>query len=440
MEKIKLYDYQLEGSLFLQLHTHCLLSDGMGLGKTIQAIDAIKELNLGRILIVCPAVAKHNWQNELEKFGLYGAIAGSGYPKADEPIVICSFEYAAKFSELYASTKRDVIIIDEAHFLKEPSSQRTKAILGAKGLVHSTKRLWAMTGTPVCNHAGELWVWLYTFGKTKLSYEGFIARYCKAHHVGNYHSRVQIEGTRTEHAPELKAMLKTCSLRRLKKDVLDLPPVFHSTFYIEGTKDSELFKRFPGLQEQLEEELEILKEKLGVDLDSENFLSVLSFLAQSLSSLRRYHGLKKVLETAKLIKSEMEQGQYKKVVVFGIHKTVLKILEEELSEFNPVKIVGGVSDSDRADAVYRFQNDDSCGVFLGNIKAAGTAITLTESSEMIFIEQDWVPGNNAQAVDRCNRIGQVNSVNCRHIAIKDSLDAKVTATVQRKIQEISTFI
>lgn len=447
-----LMPFQFTGSLFLQLHRHCLLADDMGLGKTVQAIDAIIELGLIRILVVCPAVAKFNWQAEFTDAGLSSHLMGGKKNRTPtQNICIGSFEfwtdYVYKLKEYphhhsHYDKSWDLVIVDEGHFLKEPTSGRTKAVVGINGLIHMSKRLWALSGTPAPNHAGELWVWLYTFGYTKLSYEGFISRYCNSYREGNRYAAVRITGTNTLRSEELKGMLKRCSLRRLKKDELDLPPMYHSTYYIEGSTDAEVFKRAPGLKEKLEEELAILKEKLGIDdLDSEKILSTLSFFSQSLSSLRRYHGIKKVIGTADLIKSEMREGQYKKIVIFGVHKDVIGMLMDELKEFNPVAIVGGVSDAKRKFAMETFQDKESdCGIIMGNIKAMGTAVTLTAAKEILFIEQDWVPGNNKQAGDRVYRIGQDETVNCRHVAIKDSLDAKFTSTLQRKIQEISTFI
>lgn len=448
-----LIPHQLQGSLFLQLHKHGFLADDMGLGKTIQAIDALRELGLVRVMVICPAVAKYNWQKELKEEGFDSTVMGdkkSKTPKDD--ICIGSFEFWTDYQykltnyphhHTHYETTWDLIIIDEAHYLKEPTSNRTKAILGLNGLIHRAKRVWPLSGTPAPNHAGEIWVWLYTFGFTKLSYEGFIARYCSSHRSGGHYSRVEITGTNVKLAPELKAMLKRMSLRRMKSDVLDLPPLFHSTYYVKGSSDAEVFKLDPTLKVKLQEDLDRLKERLDLtdfETNSDNVLSTLEFFAQSLSSLRRYHGLKKVRATCDLIRQEIEQGQYKKLIVFGIHTDVLKLMQKSLGDLGTVMIIGETSDKHRDDAVTSFQEDDKVKIFLGNIKAAGTAITLTAASQEIFIEDDWVPGNNQQAADRAHRYGQTNTVFARHIAIKDSLDEKITSTLTRKMQELSTFL
>lgn len=438
----KLKDFQLLGSLFLQLRKFALLADDMGVGKTPQAIDAARDLK--RVLVVCPAVAKYNWQNEFIKFDNRASyVAGQGKTFHTRNTVIVSFNYLVNHIDLYTSRRWDAVIIDEAHLLKEPTAIRTQIVFGAKGIIHCTDRLWALTGTPAPNHAGELWVLLFTFGYVKLSYAGFVNRYCISHFTGgNKHSRLEISGTNTKMSHELKKILEKMSLRRLKSEVLDLPPVFHNTYYIKGDSDAAIFKKFPELKDKIQKELAHLQEELGYDLDvsDEKLLSTLEFMSQSISGLRRYHGLKKVKETAELIDFELKSQHYNKLIVFGHHTDVLEGLRNYLKHYESVFITGAVNDMQRQFAVEDFQTNPNVKIFFGNILAAGTSITLTAASQVIFIEDDWVPGNNQQAADRAHRYGQKETVNVRHIAIKDSIDGKITAANVRKIKEIRTFI
>ncbi len=435
---IKLFPYQAVDAKWLAPKNQALLAHEMGVGKTYIAIEAFLKAKCKRVLIVCPAVAKVNWQKELEK---YAGIKAQILETIDDffltDVAICSFNYAASYGASFPANW-DLIIIDEAHFLKNPESQRAKTIVGSQGLIHKTKKFWALTGTPAPNHAGETWVWLYVFGLTKMSYEGFINKYCQVHQVGGFYGRMQISGTNTKNSPELKSLLKRFSIRRLKKDVLDLPPMTHNTYYIEGASDESVFAKNPELKEKLELELQLLKEKLDITVDFGNTLSALNLLSQSVSSLRRYHGFKKLPETAKLIDFELKNEMYNKIIVFGIHTDILKELYKKLSKYNPAMIIGATKD--KQSQVDKFQTDNTCKIFLGNILAAGTAITLTAASEVIFIERDWVPGNNQQAADRAHRIGQTSSVNCRHIVISNSIDEKISETIVRKLKEISTFI
>ncbi len=433
---IKLFPYQKEGARFLKKNRFALLADEMGVGKTAQAIEASKKLN--RILVICPAVARVNWQKEFEKFS--GRFATIQAPL--HPITICSYDHIARHKTKYQVKKWDVIICDESHFLKSPTASRTKEILGKEGMIHYAKRFWALTGTPAPNHAGELWTLLFTFGYTKLKYDSFLDRYCNTYRVGNRFSAKRVSGTKTAKAPELKKILSKYMLRRKKSDVLtELPPIFHTMTAIEPS-EQELTKK---LKTKLDDELAVLKEKIGAfnfNTDDDKILSALQGLSQSISSLRRYHAFSKVKNAAKLIIDEIKSGEMEKCVVFGIHKDVLYELERKLYQhkINTVTITGETSEGKRQLAIESFQNNKSVKVFIGNIQAAGTAITLTSAHHVIFIEQDWVPGNNAQAAMRCHRIGQDKPVTVRNLYIPNELDEKIVSVLTRKAYELATFL
>lgn len=444
--KLILDPYQLVGTGFLMFNRLALLADDMGLGKTPQAIAAWERLNLNQILIVAPASVLINWQREIFKFtGKESFISERGkLPSTPMPVIV-SYAHATRHKEAYASRHWQAIVVDESHFLKEHTSSRSKAVFGPKksfGLCHFTDRLWLLSGTPAPNHAGELWPMLKTFGLTKMSYDGFVARYCNSYRQGNY-NHIRISGTKTEYSPELKAMIKKCSLRRLKKDVLkDLPPIRHSIHYIEGKTKCDPLKRFPELKEKVRRELEIIQAKIDFEheVSDEKLLDALTLMSQSVSAIRRYHGLKKIDEVVELLREELSANAYPKIVVWGIHRDVILEMKNALKDFSPVAILGGMAKNIKQQAVDAFQNEESCRIFFGQILTAGSGLTLTAAHQELFIEQDWVPGNNRQAADRCHRRGQKNAVNVRHVAIANSFDEKITATLTRKIREISTFI
>jgi SWI/SNF-related matrix-associated actin-dependent regulator 1 of chromatin subfamily A len=443
---MKLYAHQKEGIKWLSSKRHCLLADDMGLGKTVQAIIAAKKINARKIQVICPSVIKYNWQEEFMKFaGRKAYVAERNQPHEDKDIVITSYDYAKIFKDEYLTRKNDLLIPDEGHYLKEPKSKRTKDILGSNGLIHNTKRLWALTGTPTPNNASELWIWLYTFGITKLSYEGFINRYCRFKKEGTRFDRLRIIGTNTKTSPELKTMLKKCALRRLKKDVLDLPPVMSNLFYIEADSDNKVLKEHPDLKEKLKLEYNLLCEKLDFHFEGFNedrILNVLNLMAQSCASLRRYHGLKKVRAVSELIREELESKAYSKIVIFGVHSDVLHYLHEDLKDFGSVIITGKTPSKKRQDYKNRFNTNSKTRVFIGNVKAAGVGISLKGVNELAFIEHSWVPAENNQAIDRARGIGRGNkqTLNIRHFTVRDSLDAKIISALVRKIREIRTFI
>lgn len=427
----ELFPYQKEGVRFLKNRKFALLADEMGLGKTAQAIVAAQEIGAKSILILCPAIARFVWFREIEKFAHVlpemRVLLCSGESPLPDGITICSYDLAA---DLLARTPYhlDLLILDECHYLKNREAARTRTVLGKAGWVRLADRTWALSGTPAPNHAAELWPLLFTFGQTKLRYSDFVRRYCNFFET-TWGAR--ITGTKMSSVAELQMLLLPVMLRRIKLEVLpDLPELLFGEVVVQPGAidvDAEMQRKADAEKAQLQAILD-----RGGDL-----ISALEGLAQSVSTLRRLVGLQKVFPAAKLIEEELELGLYSKIVVFGSHVDVLKGLWQELYAFNPALVIGETSANDRQREVGRFQNDPECKVFLGNIQAAGTAISLTAASQVLFVEQDWVPGNNAQALSRCHRIGQKSTcVNIRFMSLVDSLDFRVTEILEKKTREL----
>ncbi len=446
---MELFQYQKEGAAWLKNRRHALLADEPGVGKSAQLIEAAKGLE--RIIIVAPAVALENWAREFKKFD----------PERKHAPVITSYDLLVRHSEHFLPREGkhnyQLAGVDEVHMTKEWTSLRSKAIFGVKnppitldkngferrvapGLVHFTQRLWALSGTPMPRNASEMWVLFYTFGVTRLSYEDFVARFCTAYKGNSRFNRLKITGTNMEHRDEIRAMFKRIGLRRLKKDVLDLPPIFHTTFYVKS--DADPLKLFPEMKEKLTRELEYMKEQLGLlnwGNETET-LSALEVLAQSVSTLRRYNGLKKVKPALDLITGEFEAGLYKKLVIFCVHKDVVALMKKGLEKYNPAVITGETPTNKRAAEIDRFQTDPECGAIIANIKAAGVAVTLTAASQVILIESEWNPSDNSQAVDRCHRISQTESVTARYLTLAGSIDDKINEILVKKAQQIASIL
>jgi hypothetical protein len=150
---------------------------------------------------------------------------------------------------------------------------------------------------------------------------------------------------------------------------------------------------------------------------------------QDMARVRRETAEAKVPLCIEHIESILETGV--KVVVFGHHHSVMDQLYNHF-QGQAVIYTGKTPQVKRDQAVERFQTDDSCRVFIGSIQAAGVGITLTASSNVVFCELDWVPGNLSQAEDRCHRIGTVNPVLIQHLVFDGSIDANMAKTVVDK--------
>lgn len=453
-EVTELFPYQVEGALWLSFQTVALLADEMGLGKSAQAItaaDLVATANHepSRILVLCPASARINWTREFDKFSTFPREFHTQLTKKDEippkHSVISSYDLA---SEIPSNEHFDTLILDESHFLKGLDTKRTRTVFGRNGLCRRAKRVWALSGTPMPNHPGELWVMLHSFGQMPISYPQFVERFCT--YYESPHGR-KITGAKHEAIPILKEAMKPIMLRRKKEEVLrDLPPINFSHMVVEpGKVDLDTLSSFvqyvfpidrtKELLDQLKKEqnaVETIIEHMGLSPfhENESTMKALEAVANSVSTLRRYTGLQKTEPAGDMVEEELMLGAYNKIVIFAIHRDVIYGLMERLKRFKPVTLYGGMTDEKKQRNVDRFQNDKNCSIFIGNIQAAGVAITLTAANQVLFVEQSWTPADNAQAAMRCHRIGQTSPVFVRVMGLVNSIDDKVSQVLKTKMK------
>lgn len=432
----QLFPYQRAGVDFLRGRKVALLADEMGLGKTPQSVVACDEVGANGILVVCPAVARFNWRREFERFSKRERPIVVIERRDDQPqlggVTIASYDLVSAMAHTWVG-EWDALILDEIHYCKSIDAKRSSAILGKAGLVHRTKHTWALSGTPAPNHAGELWPLLRVFGATSLSYDHFISRYCESYDSGY---GIKISGTKKLMIPELRELLGKIMLRRRKSEVLkDLPPISFHTVVVEAGEVDVGFE-----VARLRGEAALLAQAMALrELDPPSAMMTLEGLAQSLSTLRRYKGLQKVEAVAQMVNEELELGLYDKIVVFAIHRDVIARLAARWAKWRPVVVTGSTSPEDRQRAVDRFQQNPQAAphIFIGNIQAAGTNLTLTAAHHVLFVEEDWVPGNNQQAAMRCHRIGQTSPVTVRMITLNHPLDERISEIVRKKTSELT---
>jgi len=449
MERPPLFPYQEIGSRFLSQMRQALLADEMGLGKTAQAITACDLIEANRVLVVCPAVARTNWIKEFEMWSRknreFHTVEDLSTPVPKTKSVVTSYDLADPTRIL---GDFDVMILDEAHYLKSINTQRTRFVLGVHGLIRRAKRTWALSGTPAPNHPGELWPLLYTFGLTSSTYDQFIRKFCITYETP---WGLKVRGARMENVNELVKLMKPKTLRRKKDEVMtELPEITYATVFVDPSPvDLSLANSFADwfyprdegdrLMNEIKTQRQALHNFLHFSGLTEAGMKGLEALSSSVSALRKYIGLQKVQSVADMVIEELTNNLYEKVVIFAIHRDVIEGLRVKLSKFGAVTLYGGTPPEKRTSHINKFQNNKKCRVFIGNIQAAGTAITLTSAHNVIFIEQDWVPGNNAQAAMRCHRIGQTKPVLVRFACLADGLDEKITQVVKRKTKELTTL-
>lgn len=170
-------------------------------------------------------------------------------------------------------------------------------------------------------------------------------------------------------------------------------------------------------------------------LPVDDLLQVLTEGVVSLAALRRLLGAVKVQSAAEWVRERLTVG-VDKILVFAWHHVVIDKLEEALRDFEPVVITGETSEAARAAAVMQFQAHPNRRVFLGQIKAAGTAITLTEASEVAIVEPSWTPSDNEQVIARAWRMGQTNPVTASFLYLPGSLDQRIMRAFRRKAEQL----
>lgn len=427
----KYLKFQERGIEFLAARTSALLADQPGLGKTIQAIGAMNEVGAERSLIVCPASVKYNWPQELKAWLTeYRSIQILEGEKAHvDPhaeIVILNYDLLSRstvVSDQLQKIRFDVGVFDEAHYLKSHKSNRTLAVLRRGGVASLCKRKWFLTGTPVLNRPIELYPLLKAAAPeaiapylTRLDYA---KQFC-----GAWWDGVQwvVDGSSNE-ADLNDRLHENFMLRRLKSQVLkDLPEKRYKIVPIAKTK------QLRGLLAQDHAVLE----------DIEAGRVELNLGGDHIAMHRREVAEAKVPECLKYIIDELETLD--KVVVFAHHKGVIAMLSEGLRAYNPLSVTGDTPSSNRALAVEQFQTDPDRRVFIGQIQAAGTGITLTAASDVIFVESSWVPGEIQQAADRLHRIGQKNAVTVTFLVAQDSVEEYMIHRVVEKLKTINQIV
>ena len=439
--KTKPFDHQIEGFNFGLTHDAWLLGDEQGLGKTWQTINialAKKQIEgYKHCLIICGVNGlKWNWLKEIhthsnEDAHILGQRGNKIGSNADKLADVNNIENLPYFIITNVETLRDdkiasalkalcdnktigMIAIDEIHKCKNPTSQQGKGILKLNA---ETKI--AMTGTPLMNTPLDLYIILKWLGYENHSFYAFKNHYCVMGGYGGY----QIMGY--QNTKELRDMLAEIMLRRLKKDVLDLPEKLFVDEYVEmDSKQSKIYA-------------EVLNDmRLNVDkiASSPNPLSQLIRLRQATG----YTGIlsSDIAVSAKLDRMEelVEEAvaNGKKVVVFSNWTQITDEVIKRLKGYNPAIITGDTADSVRPIEEKKFQTDDTCKVIIGTVGALGTGLTLTAGTVEIFLDEPWTAAMKNQVVDRCHRIGARENVTIYTLLTKDTIDERIHEIVYNK--------
>jgi SWI/SNF-related matrix-associated actin-dependent regulator 1 of chromatin subfamily A len=429
--------HQEEAIIKLLQNDRFLLLDTPGLGKTASSIIAALESGVKKILIVCPASLKLNWKKEISIYDNPNNVSIIQREWIPNKWTIINYDILEKFNTIekpkkgkkpkfkfqeydevdvnnqIINEKFDLIICDEAHYLKSSSANRTKHV---KKIVKSVKKKWFLTGTPITNKPVDLFSLLFMVEHPlSTNYNSFLYSYCNAKTMMIKGRRI-IKADGASNLEELNRRIKPVSIRRRKEDVLDLPDKIISPIYIELDDDDKI-----DYESSVERYIQ-MREEQGKNITYAKKLV-------ELSVLRRWVAENKLKHTKELINNSLETD--KKVIVFTDYTSVVNTLKEEYKDICVV-INGETSQKDRQQAVEDFQNNPNIRLFIGNTVAAGVGLTLTAAEVVIVNDLNFTPANIDQSLDRAYRIGQTKDVICYFPLFDNTVDTIVYEILDKK--------
>jgi len=444
-EGLEYLPFQKAGIEFARSHSSVLFGDEMGLGKTIQAIGTINvSEDAKNILVIVPKRLKLNWEKEIKKWlikDLSISVVNNGNDWKNTDIVIINYDILKPHMDNLRSRTWDIIIIDEAHYLKNPSAQRTIAVFGSykDGIpaIEAYRKL-LLTGTPILNRPIEGFpLFNYLEPQQFRSFMKYALKYCN----GNK-TEWGWDFSGASNTEELQEKIRSLfMIRRLKSDVLaELPPKRRQVIEIPANgnasivqAENDIASEFESRRSELRLQLEVAKVLENV----EEFQSIIKELKQNsnkqfteMARARHETALAKVDDVCAHIENMLDEG-VNKIVVFAHHRDVIEKIQNHFKDISVI-LYGSMSTEQSEASVTSFQNDPSVKLFIGNIQAAGVGLTLTASHHVVFAELDWVPANMSQAEDRCHRIGQDDSVLIQHLVLEDSFDARMAKSLVEK--------
>jgi superfamily II DNA or RNA helicase len=424
-QDLRLRGYQSFGARFILAQRRVILGDEMGLGKTVQAIAVMGHLaahgmmnhtadaatnypaatasndtadgsgkggpdSVSQFLVVCPASVLINWTREIAKHSTLPVVAlhGSRRRSAEAEwrrhggVAVTTF--GALSALLHTPTSPTLLVVDEAHYVKNPNAKRSQAV---SRVAADSERVLFLTGTPIENRVSEFRA-LVAYLRPEI-----------ADSLGTEHAVLGAKAFRTAAAPVY--------LRRNQEDVLtELPDLVQVDEWEEfGTEDGAAYR---------------------AAVEEGNFMA----MRRAAFAVSHPRGSAKLTRLLEIAKEAMANGR--KVVVFSYFRDVLGVVAEALGPLARGPITGSTPTVERQQLVDNFTNADKPSVLLCQIEAGGVGLNIQAASVVILCEPQVKPSTEAQAVARAHRMGQVRSVQMHRLLIADSVDQRMLELLSNK--------
>ena len=398
--KATLRSYQTFGTKYIVHQKKTLLGDEMGLGKTVQAITAMAALaaeDKSHFMVVCPASVLINWCREIQKFSTLEVTKVHGrdeeallHWRENGGVAVTTYESISRFT-LPEKFRISMVVVDEAHYVKNPDTQRTKALLK---LLKKTEYTLFMSGTPLENRVEEMC---------------FLVS-CLQPEIAKELEEVKFLST----AEQFRQQLAPVYLRRTRDDVLqELPDLIEKEQWCDlGAKEKAAYREA---------------------VLSENFMAIrqVSWQVDDLKDSSKATRLLELCDQAK------EQGR--KVIVFSFFRTTLRKVTEFLGDRCMEPITGSITPQRRQEIVDEFAKAADGAVLVSQVQAGGTGLNIQSASVIIFCEPQIKPSIENQAVSRAYRMGQVRDVLVYRLLADDTVDEQIMELLKNKQLQFDSF-
>ncbi len=418
-----------------------LIGDQPGLGKTPVAICFANEIRAKRVLVICPASIRIQWVKKIRDwttlrwpYCIHPILVGRHgvHPTAEWTVVSYDLARTEAIGKALAKGHYDLLVLDEAHYLKTSDSRRTRAVFGGghdrlfEDFASKSERILALTGTPLPNRPREAYTLargLHWDSIDFMSEDSFRERFNPSQTVEKIdprtgQSKIYIDERSGRHGELQNRLRVNFMVRHLKREVM--PQLKMPIYDIIQLEETAAVKQ-------------ALKAESLLHIDPENLEGADFTALGAIATVRRMMGIALAPQIADYIDMLIDGGE-EKLVVFAYHHEVMDILQKAWEKHGVLRVDGGTSASRKTKSVELFQKEPRHQIFLGQIQACGTGTDglQTVSCHALIAEPDWVPGTNEQAFDRLDRGGQNCVVQGDIFCAPNSFSEKVLASALRK--------
>lgn len=482
---VKLRPYQVEGVNWLaflrKYGLHGILCDDMGLGKTLQTIVIVSSDHFldsapgKKSLIVCPPTLIGHWCEEMKTYVnnlkpvvYQGPEKNELLSSEDYNVVVASYHSVSRDSAILSQFQWNYVVLDEGHVIKNP---KTKLSIAVKAL--PSRRRLILSGTPIQNNVLEMWslfdFLMPGFLGTSLQFNDRYGKPILNSRDAKADSKEQEQGALALEA--LHKQVLPFLLRRMKEDVLDdLPPKIIQDYLCDlSPLQKQLYKEFLPQDSQADEikkdhvfqSLQYLRKlcshpALVLTPKHPQYQSISQDLARQNSSLHDIKHAPKLLALREILVScgigSSDDGDEvapiaanNRVLIFAQFRATLDTIEQDLFKGHMpgvtfMRLDGAVEASKRHQIVQEFNCNPSIDVLLLTTSVGGLGLNLTGADTVVFMEHDWNPMKDLQAMDRAHRLGQKRLVNVYRLITRGTLEEKIMTLQKFKVFTANSII